>query len=301
VDLVQDTLLQASVFEHLPVHCSFVFVDDSTYECGLVRRELPEVAVVQLDGEPAHHAEKLLAGGHFDVAGLTAEDRERPARYRQEAVRKTFLESFDSLDEYLRELDIAVRLAPAGPDDVGRVSQITLRTNQFNLTTRRLQPAQVEELRSDPQARVLTIRASDRFGDHGLVGAVLLRREGDRLDIGNFLLSCRVFSRGIEQACLAAVLRRAREEGVAQVTGTHRLTAKNGKVQDFLERGGFGVVARDEVVTSFRHDLSDLSEPPSYITLDDLTGADAGQAARAARQVAAPPDPAPQPSEGSDL
>ena len=252
---------------------SFVFVDDSSYECGLVRRELPEVAVVELDGEPALHAERLLAGGYFDVAGLTADDRARPARYRQEVERKSFLESFDSLDGYLQELDTRVLLAPAGRGDTARVSQLTLRTNQFNLTTERLQPAAVERLLADPDARVLTIRAADRFGDHGLVGAVLLHREGTRLSIDNFLLSCRVFSRGIEHACLAAVLRAARDSGVTEVTGSHRLTAKNGKVRDFLERGGFTVVERDDTVTAFRHGLTELLAPPPHITLDDRAGA----------------------------
>ncbi|WP_406376580.1 HAD-IIIC family phosphatase [Streptomyces sp. NBC_00647] len=251
---------------------SFVFVDDNPYECGLVRHELPEVAVVQLDEEPARHAGRLLADGHFDVAGLTADDRARPARYRQEVERRTFLESFDSLDGYLRELDTRVRLAPAESGDITRVSQLTLRTNQFNLTTVRLQPAAVGDLLADPSALVLTISAADRFGDHGLIGAVLLRREGDRLDIGNFLLSCRVFSRGIEQACLAAVLRAARADGVREVTGSHRLTAKNGKVRDFLERGGFEVVGRDETETAFRHDLAELLAPPPHITLDDRAG-----------------------------
>jgi FkbH-like protein len=248
---------------------SFVFADDSAYECGLVARELPEVAVIRLDDEPALHGARLLADGWFDVRGLTDDDRARPASYRAELERKDFLDTFDSLNDYLRELQVTVRLSRAERRDVPRLSQLSLRTNQFNLTTLRLQPADVRALLDDPAAWVLTIGSADRFGDDGLVGAVFARREGDNLHIGNFLLSCRVFSRGIEQACLAALLRHAQAEGVRQVTGEHRLTRKNGKVRDFYERNGFTRVGVEDEVTRFRHDLRELSGPPAHIDLTE--------------------------------
>lgn len=246
---------------------SIVFVDDSSFECGLVRRELPGVAVVQVDEEPALHVRRLLAEGWFDVRRLTAEDLARPALYRQEQARQDFLDSFDSLEGYLRELDIAVTVAAAEPAQYARVSQLTLRTNQFNLTTRRLQPAEVEALADDPSASVLTVSSSDRFGDNGLVGAVLLRRDGDTWHIDNFLLSCRVFSRGIEAAVLAAVLEHARGHGAAQVLAAYRRTAKNGKVADFYPRSGFTTVAFDERSAAYRHGLDPLPRPADHIRL----------------------------------
>lgn len=248
---------------------SFVFADDSPYECGLVRRELPGVAVVPLDDEPAWHPGRLLAGGWFDVRGLTAEDRARAGRYRDELVRRDFLDTFDSLEGYLRELGVKVRLAAMAEPDVARVSQITMRTNQFNLTAERLQPSQVRLLLEDPAARVLTIRSADRFGDNGLVGAVVTHWDDDVLHLDNFLLSCRVFSRGIEQACLAAVLRHAAASGAAAVTGTYRRTPKNGKVSDFYPRNGFTVTATGDGVTTYRHALDDLPRPPEHVELTD--------------------------------
>jgi FkbH-like protein len=249
---------------------SLVFVDDSPFECGLVRSGLPGTAVVQLDGDPALHVGRLLADGWFDTLELTTEDRQRPARYRDEMARKDFLGSFTLVEDYLHELDVHVRLAEATAAEVPRVSQLTLRTNQFNMTTRRLQPADVEALRADPAATVLTITTRDRFGDNGLVGAVLLRREGDREHIENFLLSCRVFSRGIEQACLAAVLRRAAATGAREVVAAYRPTAKNAKVRDFYPRNGFTQTpdgTGTDAATTFHHDLRDLPEPPAHIHL----------------------------------
>jgi FkbH-like protein len=246
---------------------SFVFVDDSPVECGLVRRELPGTAVVQLDTEPALHVQKLLRDDWFGVRELTAEDRTRVEKYRHEFERKDFLDSFDSLQDYLRELGVTVRLDRAAEPDVARVSQLTQRTNQFNMTTRRLPAAAVSELLGDPAALVLTIRSGDRFGDNGLVGAVFLRRAGDAVQIENFLLSCRVFSRGIEQACLAAIMRRARSAGLRAVYGTYRPTAKNAVVKDLYPRYGFELDHADDTAATFRHDLAELAEPPGHLTL----------------------------------
>ncbi|MFG2911040.1 HAD-IIIC family phosphatase [Kitasatospora sp. NPDC048286] len=249
---------------------SFVFADDSPYECGLVSRELPEVAVLRLDEEAALHVEKVLRDGWFDVRDITTDDLKRPARYREELDRKDFLHSFTSLDDYLRELDVKVRLADADESEIARVSQLTLRTNQFNLTTQRLQPAEVTGLAADEDALVLTIRSSDRFGDNGVVGAVLAHRDGTVLRIDNFLLSCRVFARGIEQACLSAVLSHARERGLSAVEGSFRPTAKNGKVKEFYPGNGFRPVAEGTDgagSTTFRHDLAEIAETPEHIRL----------------------------------
>ena len=255
---------------------SFVFVDDSPHECGLVRRELPGVAVVCVDGDPALHAGRLLQDGWFTTREATEEDRARTERYRDELVRKDFLDGFESIEDYLRELGIVVRVRRAGPGDVPRLSQLTLRTNQFNLTTRRLQQPEVSALLRDPGRLVLAVEASDRFGDNGLVGAVFVRREADVLHIDNFLLSCRVFSRGIERGCLAALVEHAIATGVTAVSGEYRPTAKNGIVGDLYPRYGFRPVpaeAGDDGVARFRHDLREPLERPAHLQLEaDFSG-----------------------------
>jgi FkbH-like protein len=222
-----------------------------------------------VDGEPARHVGSLLADGWFDVRTVTADDHARVARYRDELSRKDFLHRFESIEDYLRELRIEVRVSAAEERDVPRVSQLTLRTNQFNLTTRRLQPAEVRALLTDPSAYAVAIRAADRFGDNGLVGAIFASRRGDAVTIENFLLSCRVFSRGIEQAGLSAVLRRARDTGAAAVYGTYRPTAKNGVVRDFYPRYGFRPVAEDGTAVTYRHDLTEIVPAPEHIDLTE--------------------------------
>lgn len=255
---------------------SFVLVDDSPFECGLVRHALPGTAVVQVDAEPALHGVKLLADGWFTTRQLTAEDHARAAGYREELARQDFRESVTSLEDYLAGLGVEVELEEAGPEQVPRVSQLSLRTNQFNATTRRLQPQDVAALLADPYARVLTVRTRDRFGDNGLVGALFLRRDGDLEHLDNFLLSCRVFGRGIEQACLATVLRHARDRGARAVQAHYRPTAKNQIVANLYPRHGFTPAASDgDSDTVFRHDLLEIPAVPEYIRLTDRTGVDA--------------------------
>lgn len=262
---------------------SLVFADDSAFERWLVRSEHPEVAVVELDADPALHGERLLADGWFDVRETTAEDHVRKTRYQDERARKDFLHTFDSIEDYLRELDVRVVLADAAGEDAARVSQLTMRTNQFNTVTRRLGVAEIKDLLGDARTRILTLRSGDRFGDNGMVGVLFTRWADDTVHIDGFLLSCRVFGRGIEQACLAAVLRHARAGAARAVYGAYCPTPKNAGVADLYSRHGFvrdatfdggsGGPNGSGAVTWFRHDLAEIFTPPDHVRLtDDLGG-----------------------------
>ena len=240
---------------------SLVFVDDNATECGLVGQELPEVAVVRVTAEPALHCAALLRDDWFGLDAVTDADTARTALYRDESRRADFREHFDVVEDYLAELGVRIRVGAVRDREVDRVSQITLRTNQFNLTTTRLRPDEVRALSTAPGSSVVVIDSADRFGDNGLVGAFFLRRRGDRVDIDNFLLSCRVFARGIEQAGLATVLRQARDSGATAVFGHYEPTAKNGRFRHFYRDNGF-VAVSDGV---FRHDLADIAPPPHHV------------------------------------
>ncbi|MEU6227065.1 HAD-IIIC family phosphatase [Streptomyces sp. NPDC047042] len=247
---------------------SLVFVDDSPFETGLVRSSLPEVAVIPLDEEPASHIGRLLADGWFDVRELTAEDRARAGQYRSEAARKSLLDSAGSQAAYLAELGVRVELSPVREHEVARVAQLTLRTNQFNLTTQRLQTADVRTRLDDPDHWVLAVRTSDRFGDQGLVGAVFARLSPEALHLDNMILSCRVFSRGIEETVLAAVLGRARELGLPAVRAAYRPTAKNHRVRAFYPSLGFRTSGGTEEAPDFEHDLRELPSTPGHVRLE---------------------------------
>ncbi|MET8629332.1 HAD-IIIC family phosphatase [Kitasatospora sp. NPDC004669] len=247
---------------------SFVFADDSTYECGLVEAGVSGVAVVRLNDEPALHVDRLLADGWFDVRELTEEDRARADRYQVEELRQEFLAGAGSTEEYLAGLEVRVGFGPPKGVEATRVAQITQRTNQFNLTTRRLQPQTVRERLADPGWLVLAIRSGDRFGDNGIVGAVFAQIRDDGLHLDNFLLSCRVFARGIEQACLSALLQAAREAGLPAVWGEYRPTAKNHRMRDFYPHHGFAEVGERDGRLLFRHPLDAVDSVPAHVALD---------------------------------
>ncbi|MEV0575706.1 MULTISPECIES: HAD-IIIC family phosphatase [unclassified Streptomyces] len=248
---------------------SLVFADDSPFECGLVAANLPDTAVVRLDEEPALHIGRLLADGWFDTRELTDADRDRAGQYRADAGRRDLLDSTGSMDDYLRELDVRVDVSPVRPHELARIAQITLRTNQFNLTTQRLQKADVQQRLDSPDHLVLAIRTGDRFGDNGVVGALFAHRDEDGLHLDNVLLSCRVFARGIEQAALAALLDHARETGAPAVHGSYLPTAKNHKVRDFLPSLGFETTDENaEGHLAFRHSLAVIPQAPGHVTLD---------------------------------
>jgi FkbH-like protein len=250
---------------------SFVFADDSPFECGLVESALPEIAVLRLDEEPALHIERLLADSWFTVREVTEEDRARTSLYRVEAAREEFRSEAGSTEEYLAGLGVTVRFSPPSGHEVIRVAQLSQRTNQFNLTTVRLQPEDVQSWLDDPARLVLAIRSTDRFGDNGLVGAVFAEQREDGLHLDNILLSCRVFGRGIEQICLGALLRAAAERGHTAVHGHYRPTKKNARMLAFYPDHGFAAEG-----DAFRHGLADLDTTnpmPEHISLDaDLSG-----------------------------
>ncbi|WP_042367750.1 HAD-IIIC family phosphatase [Streptacidiphilus neutrinimicus] len=253
---------------------SFVFADDSAFETGLVAAALPQVAVVPLGAEPALAPERLLADGWFDTLELTEADRGRTARYRVEAARSDLREAATSVQEYLRELGVRVCVERAHLGDVGRLAQLTQRTNQFNLTTERLTAAEVRSMTEDPGRLVLTVRSSDRFGDDGVVGALFARREADALRVENLLLSCRVLGRGIERAVAAAVLDHAKAEGLAEVTARYRATPRNHRVADFWPSVGFAALGEQAAEAGslealvFRHPLDRPLALPEHVRLD---------------------------------
>lgn len=247
---------------------SMVFVDDSAFETGLVRKSLPEVAVVELDGEPTRHPWRLLSDDWFATLQLTGEDYSRREKYQAEMERTTFRTGFSSLQEYLTELDVHVAVSPPAAHDVGRVAQMTQRTNQFNMTTLRMDAARVEEYVSGVDTTVWTVRSSDRFGDHGIVGALFLHtRTPGVITVENMLLSCRVFSRGIESTCLRSLLEHARTTGAKAVVAHYRPTPKNHRFADFYQLHGFVPDGSDDETRHFRHDLVSLPEAISHINL----------------------------------
>ena len=224
---------------------------------------------------PVEVSGRLLADDWFATLRLTDEDRDRRRHYRAEARRQELRDGHTTLRDYLRDLELRIEVGRPDERQLSRVAQLTQRTNQFHLATRRMDDAAVREHWRDPDAVLWVIRAADRFGDAGLVGAVFGRhRPPGLLVLENVLLSCRVFGRDIETAALRAVLVDARERGLTGVLGLYRPSPRNGRFAEFYRRHGFVPVEPDGDVVRFHHDLTVLPEPVTHLrTTSNLTGA----------------------------
>jgi FkbH-like protein len=178
---------------------SFVFVDDNPVECAEVEASCPGVRTLLLPEDPEQIPQFLKHCWVFDHLKLTAEDRSRAEKYRQNQEREKFREQSPSLSDFLGGLELQVDIEPMKADQLARVCQLTQRTNQFNCTTRRRSEADIQKLLDT--AQILTISVRDRFGDYGLTGLVVYQLHKSALEVDSFLLSCRVLAAESSIAC----------------------------------------------------------------------------------------------------
>ncbi len=218
---------------------SMVFFDDNPFERNLVRTMLPEVEVPELPEDPAEYTAFARMQNLFDTNSYSDEDRVRTERYLAEKSRTELSAGIDNYDDYLKALGMKAVCAPFDAFHIPRIAQLTQRSNQFNLRTVRYSEQEIEEIAANPRyiTRYYTLR--DRFGEHGLIAVVILEKRENELFVNEWLMSCRVLKRGMEQFIADSILRAAREAGVARVVGEYIPTPKNAMVKDLYASMGF--------------------------------------------------------------
>ena len=215
---------------------SFVFVDDNPVERAEMRARHPEVLVA--DFPPQLNA-------FFPKRAVTAEDLAKSEQYRDEARRREFGAGL-SVEDYLKELDIRTEIHPIRTEEIPRVAQLSQKTNQFNVCTNRYTEDEIRRFSADPHALLVTLHASDRFGDQGLVAFVLVEVEESQARVRDWVMSCRAMNRRIEFTVEEAVERMLKERGVKALSARWRRTAKNAPVKDLFEKFGFRLVSETE-------------------------------------------------------
>ena len=220
---------------------SLVFWDDNPMERGMVKSQVPDVLVPEVPVDPSEHAAFLRGLGCFDTLTLTAEDQARGRMYREQAERDSFFEQTtkatgeQTLDAYYASLEMVVHIEAAQSMAIPRIAQLTQRTNQFNLTTRRYTDAEIRAKVDDPEWRVYTLSLRDRFGDQGLIGAAILRAGSPVWDLDTFLMSCRALGRRVEETFASFLVGVAAAEG-KPLHGTFIPTKKNAPIRELLDR-----------------------------------------------------------------
>ncbi len=223
---------------------SMVFVDDSPFERNLVREHLPAVTVPELPEDPAMYVAYLSSLNLFETASFSEEDLQRTRQYQQEAVRNDFQKTFTSIDGYLGSLEMFAAVKPFNDFSLPRVAQLTQRSNQFNLRTIRYTVADIDRLRNSRDHVTMSFNLEDRFGDHGLIGLIILKQmDGATAFIDTWIMSCRVLKRGMEEFIVNQMVRQARGRGLKRLLGEYLPTSKNSLVKNLYADLGFS--ARD--------------------------------------------------------
>ena len=222
---------------------ALVFVDDNPAEREIIRQHVPETAVPEMtDGDqvnPDQFIRILDKNAYFEVVTLSEDDKHRNEMYKANAMRKEQEESFGNYSDFLKSLEMEAVIRGFEPVYYSRIAQLTNKSNQFNLTTKRMTQAEVEQMAQDPGYITLYGKLKDKFGDNGVVSLVIGKKNGDTLELILWLMSCRVLKRDMEQAMLDTLVWRSRESGIRKLHGYYYKTAKNAMVKDFYGTMGF--------------------------------------------------------------
>ncbi|MGE5272064.1 MAG: HAD-IIIC family phosphatase, partial [Thiohalocapsa sp.] len=218
---------------------ALVFVDDNPAERDIVRRHLPEVAVVELPDDPALFVAALADCGWFETIAFSAEDRERSRYYAENARREAVREAAVDMGSYLAGLEMTATVGGADPLHLPRIAQLIGKSNQFHLTGTRYGEAEIAALAARPGWFVRHVRLRDRFGDNGLIACLVLERRGSELHIDTWVMSCRVLGRSVEEFIVNEVRRLALAEGCDRLVGRYVPSGRNGLVAGLYERLGF--------------------------------------------------------------
>ena len=217
---------------------SFIFIDDNPVECAEVQAHCPEVLTLPLPEKSKNIPRFLNQIWAFDHLNVTNEDQQRTELYRQNIEREKFKHTALDLADFIAGLDLKVEISELTGKQITRVSQLTQRTNQFNFSTIRRSESEIQNLWISKQWECLTVTVSDRFGDYGLVGAMIFQQTTQAIKVDTFLLSCRVLGRGVEHKMLAKLAKIGESRGVKLVEVSYVPTQKNQPALTFLNNYG---------------------------------------------------------------
>ncbi len=225
---------------------SFVFLDDNPVERAQVRSRLPEVAVPELPNDPADFSTALMAAGYFESVAFSTEDRDRAGYYAANAKRAEIRSKTVNLDDFLKSLDMKLRMGSFSSETKRRAFDLFNKTNQFNTTTERYSEAQVEVFADS--ATHITIQASlqDQFGDNGIISALVAKQEGASWRISNWVMSCRVLGRRVEDGMLRFLAQEVKRRNGSLLVADFIPTNRNGVVSDLYSRLGFTCISKAE-------------------------------------------------------
>ena len=213
----------------------------------------------------------IEGAGYFEPVTISEDDRKRNASYMENKQRRELAGAMESYDDFLKSLQMEAEIAPFRPMYFDRIAQLTNKSNQFNLTTRRYTRADIEQMANEPQYITLYGRLTDKFGDNGLVSVVIGEKMGDALHIHLWLMSCRVLKRGMEQMMLDVLAECAADDGCKELIGYYYKTAKNKMVADLYATFGFEKITQEGDDTVWKLSLDTYQKQGKFISLTEVS------------------------------
>ncbi len=220
---------------------SLVFFDDDQMNRELVKEHLSDVLVVDLPTDSSIYPKILTEMNVFESIKITDEDLKRRDMYSQQEKRIEFENKVGDFDEFLKQMNIEVKINEADNFTIPRISQLTLKTNQFNLTTKRYKEDEIILFSKDQNKIIECAEVKDKFGNNGITGVYIIEKGKNEWIIDTFLLSCRIIGRGVENCMLSQIIEKARKEKIKTIKGKFIPTQKNKPAEKFYEDFGFSL------------------------------------------------------------
>ncbi|MDO4219297.1 MAG: HAD-IIIC family phosphatase [Synergistaceae bacterium] len=224
---------------------SLLFVDDNPAERHIVTEQLPGVIAPEI-GEVHQYIQNIDRGGYFEVTTFSPDDTKRNEMYKENAKRASFQASFDNYTDYLLSLEMVGIIRPFEPIYMARIAQLSNKSNQFNLTTRRYTQPEIEQIASNYDYITLYGKLIDRFGDNGVVSVIIGHKVDTECRIDLWIMSCRVLKRDMEFAMMDSLVKKCKEAGLSTIHGYYYPTTKNSMVKEFYKLQGFSKISEDD-------------------------------------------------------
>jgi FkbH-like protein len=251
---------------------SVVFMDDSKFECDWISAKLPEVTVIHLEGSPANFTNKLFKEGLFDSLTFSDEDKSKTEMYKANIERNRLSSNSNTYEEYLFGLDLRANIEKGNSKNLQRISQLTQKTNQFNLTTKRYSSDDINKFLSDDQYAVYTMGAGDKISDLGIIATAIIYYDKGDVIINSFMMSCRALGRGLEDAFLTYIINDSQKSNFSKIKGIYIPTKKNKQTESFYKKNNFIKINMKEGNTLWEFDFSQkkLNNYPEWITINEI-------------------------------
>lgn len=239
---------------------SFVFIDDSSFEIGLIKKELPKVESIQVPSNLSEYPSliKNIRSLFYNLSN-SDEDKSKTTMYLQEKQRKQIQTSFDTIDDYLSSLGLSLKLIWNDEISIPRAAQMSQKTNQFNLTTKRYTEADIERILAVPNYEISLFEVKDNYGEYGITGMAIISIENNEAVIDSLLMSCRVLGRNIELVFFDKIVEKLKNRGVKIIHGMYIESPKNKQVESFYEKVGGNLITEGKGFKNYVIDIDNYN------------------------------------------